>query len=145
MRRLILATMIMAAPAAAFAQDATIPDLIGTWSGVWRTVIFGQNPHHPEGEATTDAPRIREITFTMDFEGQDGRLVWGHSWSDPARKEPFAGSITADGKRIVGVDTDGSLDISIVSADLMEACYANTALGPSSAIVASCGSIQRNQ
>jgi hypothetical protein len=143
MRRILLATMIVALPAAAFAQDAATPDVVGAWTGVWRTVIFGHNPHHPGAETTTDAPRIREITFTLAFEGQDGRLVWGHSWSDPAKKEPFAATISADGKRIVGSDIDGSLDIDIVSADRMDACYTNTALGQSGAIVASCGTIER--
>jgi hypothetical protein len=135
--------MIIAAPAAAFAQDATIPDLVGTWSGEWRTVIFGNNPHHPGNQATSDAPRIREITFTLDFEGQDGRLVWGRSWSNPEKKEPFAATITVDGKRIVGADIDGSFDMAIVSADRVDACYTNTALGPFGAIVASCGTIER--
>lgn len=143
MRRSLLSAIIIAIPALAFAQEATVPNVVGTWSGVWRTVIFGHNPHHPGSETTADAPRIREIAFTLAFEGQDGRLVWGHSWSDPAKKEPFAATITADGKRIVGADTDGALDIAIVSADLMEACYSNTALGPSGAIVASCGTIER--
>jgi len=145
MRRILLAAMIVAGPTAAFAQDAAIPDVVGTWSGVWRTVIFGHNPHHPGSETTADEPRIREITFTLAFEGQDGRLVWGHSWSDPAKKEPFAATITADGKRIVGSDIDGSLDIAVVSPDRMDACYTNTALGQAGAIVASCGTIERSE
>ena len=76
-------------PASAIAQDAA-PDLVGTWSGPFRTVIFGNNPHHPGSETVATPPRIREITFTLDVEGQDGNLIWGQSWSDPARKEPFA-------------------------------------------------------
>jgi hypothetical protein len=143
MRRILLAMMITVGPALAFAQEANVPDVVGTWTGAWRTVIFGHNPHHPGSETTADGPRIREIAFTLAFEGQDGRLVWGHSWSDPAKKEPFAATITADGKRIVGSDLDGSLDIAIVSADTMDACYTNTALGPFGAIVASCGTIER--
>ena len=79
----------------ALAQSA--PDLKGTWSGKWRTVILGSNPHHPPS-GPADAPRVREITFTFEIEGQDGRLIWGKSWSSPERKEPFVASITGDGR-----------------------------------------------
>lgn len=143
MRRILLAMTIVAGPATAFGQDATVPNLVGTWTGLWRTVIFGHNPHHPGSETTADEPRVREISFTLAFEGQDGRLVWGHSWSDSSDKEPFAAIITADGKRIIGSDIDGSLAIDIVSPDRMDACYTNTAMGRFSAIVASCGTIER--
>lgn len=129
-------------PASAFAQDAA-PDLVGTWSGPFRTVIFGNNPHHPGSETVATPPRIREITFTFDVEGQDGNLLWGQSWSDPSRKEPFAATITADGKTIVGADTDGSLTMRVAGPDTMELCYTHPGLGPSQSIVASCGVMAR--
>lgn len=135
--------IVIAAAAAGHAQEASIPDVVGVWSGPWRTVIYGNNSHHPGTETVEVAPRVREITFTMHFEGQDGRLLWGRSWSDPASPEPFAGTISWDGKRIMGADTDGSLDIEIVSNDRMEACYAHTALGPAEAIVATCGTMTK--
>ena len=128
----------------ALAQDAA-PDLKGTWSGPFRTVIFGHNPHHPGAETVTGTPRVREIDFTFDFEGQDGNLIWGHSWSDPASKEPFAATITADGKTIVGADTDGSFTMRITGPDSIDLCYTHTALSPSQSIVASCGSIARSK
>ena len=106
-------------------------------------MIFGHNPHHPGSETLTAPPRVREIVFTFDIEGQDGNLVWGQSWSDPARKEPFAATITADGKTIVGADTDGSLTMRIAGPDTMELCYTHTGLGPSQSIVASCGVMER--
>ena len=123
----------------------TTPDLKGTWSGQWRTVIYGHNPHHPGPEGVNDAPRIREITFTLEVEGQDGSLLWGKSWSNPDRKEPFAATITTDGKTIIGADTDGSLTATIAGSDQLEMCYAHTALGPSQSIVASCGVVQRSK
>src|SRR5262249_16735141 len=125
-----IAVLTMAAPA--FAQTA--PDLKGTWSGQWKTAIHGVNPHHP-GTAT-DAPPVREITFTLEVEGQDGRLLWGKSWSTPERKEPFAAALSADGKSIIGADTDGSLTGTVMAPDRLEMCYAHTALSPSKSIVA---------
>lgn len=137
----IVTTAFLATTASAWAQSA--PDLKGTWSGRWKTVIFGHNPHHPGSETTASAPRIREVAFTMEIEGQDGPLLWGKSWSNPEQKEPFAATIAADGKTIVGADTDGSLTLSIAAPNQMNACYTHSALGPTKSIVASCGSLQR--
>ncbi len=137
------ALALMLSGAAAAAQTA--PDLKGTWSGQFRTVIYGNNSHHPGSQTPTDAPRVRDISFTFQIEGQDGRLLWGKSWSDPARKEPFAATIAADGKNVIGADTDGSLLLTIAAPDEMEACYAHSGLGPSRSIVATCGGLQRSK
>jgi hypothetical protein len=138
-------TAIVAVTMAVSAHAQTVPDLKGTWSGQWKTVIYGINPHHPGPQAAADAPRIREITFTLEIEGQDGRLFWGKSWSRPEQKESFAAAVTPDGKTIVGADTDGSLTGTIVAPDRMEMCYAHSALSPSKSIVASCGVVQRSR
>ena len=140
---LAAATIVLASGIAAVAQ--TVPNLKGTWSGQWKTVIHGQNPHHPAGKKAAGGPRVREITFTIDIEGQDGALLWGKSWSSPRRKEPFAATITADGKTIIGADTDGSLTMSIAGPDRIDGCYAHSALSPSKSIVASCGAVQRSK
>lgn len=145
MRNFLVGIMVLlGGAAAASAEDATaIPDLKGVWSGPFKTVIFGHNPHHPGAETTSSPPRVREITFTLEFEGQDGRLLWGKSWSDPAKKEPFAATITADGKTIVGADTDGAYSSTITAPGRMDLCYTQTALGPQQAIIASCGVIEQ--
>jgi hypothetical protein len=143
MRSVLSAIFVLAGIFFAAAQDAAPPDVKGIWAGTWKTIIHGTNIHHPGAEDVTSPPRIRDITFTMEFEGQDGRVLWGHSWSDPAQKEPFAAMISSDGKSIEGVDTDGSFAIAIVSADTMDACYRHTGLSPSGSIVASCGTIGR--
>ena len=144
MKTLVVAAIGLLASAAAAAAQ-TIPDLKGTWSGQWRTVIYGSNPHHPGRETLARPPRVREIAFTFEIEGQDGRLVWGKHWSNPRLKEPFAAYVAPDGKTIVGSDADGSLSISISSADRMDGCYTHTALSPTRSIVASCGNMQRSK
>jgi hypothetical protein len=141
MKTLIAMIAFLATTAAALAQSA--PDLKGTWSGRWKTVIYGNNPHHPGSQTTAATPRVREIAFTMEVEGQDGRLIWGKSWSNPENKELFAATIAADGKTILGSDTDGSLTMTITAPDKLEACYTHTGLGSTKSIVASCGSLQR--
>lgn len=143
MRLLIASAILSAAVGTALAEPAT-PDLKGTWTGPFRTVIFGHNAHHPGEETVQSPPRIREIEFTIDIEGQDGELFWGHSWSDPATKEPFAGSITPDGKTAIAADTDGSLTLTLTAESRMDACYSHTGLGPSGSIVASCGKLTRS-
>ena len=141
MKTLITAIVAVLATATV-AQAQSAPDLKGAWSGKFRTVILGSNPHHPSSGAA-DAPRVREITFTFDIEGQDGRLLWGKSWSNPERKEPFVATVTADGRTIIGADTDGSLTMRIGGRSRMDACYVHPATGPSQSIVASCGALQR--
>jgi len=143
MKTLMIATAAVMATATVTLAQST-PDLKGTWSGKWRTVILGSNPHHPPN-GPADAPRVREITFTYEIEGQDGRLIWGKSWSNPERKEPFVATITADGRTIVGADTDGSLTMRIGGRTRIDACYVHPATGPSQSMVASCGALQRSR
>src|SRR5688572_3967993 len=90
-------------------------------------------------------PRVREITFTLEIEGQEGRLVWGKSWSNPERREVFVATISSDGKAMLGADTDGSLRADVVGPDQLDLCYTQTGLGPSQAIVASCGELKRSR
>ncbi len=141
MKTLITAIVAVLATATV-AQAQSAPDLKGAWSGKFRTIILGSNPHHPPGGAA-DAPRVREITFTFDIEGQDGRLLWGKSWSNPERKEPFVASITFDGRTIIGADTDGSLTMRIGGRGRMDLCYIHPATSPSQSMLASCGTMQR--
>lgn len=140
MRPLLAVATVLAATAA---SAQSMPDLKGTWSGPFRTVIWGQNIHHPDPGGAATTPRVREIAYTIEIEGQDGALVWGKSWSSPDSKEPFAGTLRADGRTLLGSDTDGSLTATITGTDQMELCYTHTGLGPSKSIVASCGALRR--
>jgi hypothetical protein len=126
----------------AVAQSA--PDLKGTWSVPWKSVVYGSNLHHPGHETLDSPPRIRETTFTVEIQGNEGRMFWGQHWSNiSAAKEPFAAVIMSDGKTIVGSDTDGSFRGSVIDPDRMELCYTHTALTETKTIVAGCGTAQR--
>jgi hypothetical protein len=116
------------------------PDLRGTWTMKGKTVVYGANQHHPGPPAPVSPPRVRDADFTMVVEGQEGRLAWGYNFSKvaPDNKEPFAWAITADGKTIIGTDTDGYYNITIQGPDRMELCYVHAGLSPSKSIVATC-------
>jgi hypothetical protein len=144
MRILIAAVMVGALATAALAQDS-VPDLTGTWVGTTKSVVFGQNKFHPGGETAAGVPRVREVEYTMEITGQDGRVFWGEAWSsaDPAVRDTLALAIAADGRTIVGADNDGAHSMTLVSPDRIERCYAHPGTSPSGSIVAGCGFYER--
>jgi hypothetical protein len=135
--------LLSTAATAAVAQDA-VPDLKGTWSGKGKSIVFGNNPHHPGSQTADSPPRVRDIDATYIVEGQDGRLAWGRSSSAVAKTdEPFAWAISADNKSIVGADRDGYFRITLISADRMDKCYVHNGTSPSGSIVAACYEMQK--
>jgi len=134
-----LALMLVMTPVAA-AQDA-IPQLKGTWKGTGKILLFGTT-EHLSGSPQSAVVRDLEVTHTVT--GQDGRLIWGTTSSaNNDNKEPFAWALAADNRSIIGADTDGYYRITIVSADRIEKCYAQSATGPRQAIVATCFMMDR--
>jgi len=140
---LLAAIVIFAATGYSVAQG--VPNLKGRWSGTFRTVIYGRNVHHPGSQTIASPPRTRTIRFMYDIEGQDGRLLWGKSWSSSSPKEPFAAVTAAEGAVIIGADTDGLMAVRVLSPRRLELCYAHSAVGPSQSIVASCGTLERSR
>jgi hypothetical protein len=134
-----LALMLVMGPVAA-AQDA-IPQLKGAWKGTGKILLFGTT-EHLSGSPQNAVVRDLEVTHTVT--GQDGRLIWGTTSSaNNDNKEPFAWALAADNRTIIGADTDGYYRITIVSADRIEKCYAQSATGPRQAIVATCFMMDR--
>jgi hypothetical protein len=135
-----LALMLAVIPLAADAQDA-IPQLKGTWKGSGKILLFGTT-EHLSGSPQNAIVRDLEVTHTVT--GQDGRLIWGTTSSaNNDSKEPFAWALAADNRSIIGADTDGYYRITIVSADRIEKCYAQSATGSRHAIVATCFMMDR--
>lgn len=143
MRHFVLALALVGIVTAARAQDA-IPDLKGAWSGKGKSIVFGNNPHHPGPQTHADAPRVRDIEATHVVEGQEGRLAWGRSSSTVAdTKEPFTWAMSSDNKTIIGADVDGYFRITLVAPDRMEKCYTHNGSGPTQSIVAACYMMDR--
>jgi hypothetical protein len=145
MRYLAFALVLVGMATAARAQDA-IPDLKGTWSGKGQSIVFGHNPHHPGSQAVTSPPRVRDFDFTFVVDGQTGRLAWGHSFSRVSTTPvPFAWAISANNKTIVGANTHGSFQMTIMSPAQIEMCYSNTGLSHDGSIVATCYMMERTK
>ena len=146
MRYPVIVSALIGIATAVQAQSAP-PDLRGTWTMTGKSLVYGANQHHPAPGVAVPLPRMRDFEFTMVVEGQEGRLAWGYNFSKvaPDNREPFAWAITADGKTVVGTDTDGYYNISIQSADRMELCYAHAGVSPSKSIVATCVTAQREK
>ncbi|HET7715307.1 MAG TPA: hypothetical protein VFK86_06740 [Bauldia sp.] len=142
--RIAVAGLLCGLATAAIAQDA-VPDLKGTWIGTSKAVVFGNNAFHPGTDTPSGPPRVREVEFTMEITGQDGRVFWGQAWSnaDPSIRETLALALAADGRTIVGADSDGAHYMTLVSPDRIERCYANPGTSPSGSIVAACGFYER--
>jgi len=135
-----LALMLVMTPVAASAQDA-IPQLKGTWKGTGKILLFGTT-EHLSGSGQNAVVRDLEVAHTVS--GQDGRLMWGTTSSaNNDSKEPFAWALAADNRTIIGADTDGYYRITIVSADRIEKCYAQSANVPTHAMVATCFMMDR--
>src|SRR5215475_3608212 len=100
--------------------------------------------HHPGSQAISSSPRVRDFEFTFVVDGQEGRLAWEYSLSTVAStNEPFAWAISADNKSVVGADTDGHFQMTVMSPDRIEMCYSHNGLSPTKSIVATCYVMER--
>ena len=120
---------------AAPAQTA-LPSLKGTWKGAGKILLYGTT-EHLSGSASD--PVVRDLQVSHTVTGQDGRLIWGTTSSaNNDNKEPFAWAMQSDNRTIVGADTDGYYQITVLSADQIEKCYAQAGAAPRQPIVATC-------
>jgi hypothetical protein len=115
-----LITIAALASARSSANQATIPNLVGTWSvsSQGATLLHGtgysKRTHHAEQFTTLNAEAV--------IQKQEGRRFIGILKS--ARyTEKFAGAISVDGKSMAFVDEDGFLDGKIINNNLIEVTY----------------------
>jgi hypothetical protein len=145
MRYLALVSAVVGAATAAHAQNAA-PDLMGTWAGKGKVLVFGNNAHNPGTHTMAEPPRLRDVEMSDIVEGQDGQVAWGRSSSAAAKTdEPFAWAISSDNKSIVGADMDGYFRITMLGPDRMEKCYVHNGLSPSKSLVATCYAMERKK
>lgn len=146
MRGLLAIALLAGTTLGAAAEEAgleQVPDLKGIWTGTFKTLIFGNNSHHPGSQTPADPPRVNQIEYTYEITNQDGRLIWGYTYSDPSQKEPLALAFSFDNGTILGADTDGYHRLTIISESRIETCYSHAGNGPSGSIVATCGILQK--
>ena len=144
MRLALALVLAIGLPVGSLAQDV-VPDLTGTWVGTAKSVVFGQTRFHPAGEGAANQPQIRELEWTMEITGQDGRVFWGEGWptTDPTVRDTLALALAADGRTIVGAGNDGAHVMTLVAPDRIERCFTQPGTGPSGSIVAACGFYER--
>jgi len=121
---------------------ADISSLVGEWSGAAEAVVIGGGGYRPGTQTLMDPPFTDERMFDYSIKGQDGRRFWGEIRSGD-RTEPLAGALSLDGKTAYGADTDGHFHLTVPSANEMELCYTQAAIGPDHQIVATCFLIKR--
>jgi hypothetical protein len=129
-------TVAPAAKSAPAAAATAIPDLKGTWVGKGEAIVDGPAGHHPPGVTAKPAStyRLREETFTVRIEGQEGKRVWGTVASSQRVAERLIGSVAADGKTVYFVTGEGYIDGVVINANTMDVCYRHVL--PGSAVVA---------
>lgn len=141
--RIVVAVLACTLASAAAAQDSA-PDMVGTWVGSAKSVVYGANRFHP-GDAAVAEPRVRELGWTMEITGQDGRVFWGRGWltDDTSVRDTLALALASDGKTIIGAGDDGTHIMTLVAPDRIERCFSHPATVDSGAIVAACGFYDR--
>lgn len=108
------------------AQD--VLDLKGTWHPAdGAHVIDGPSGHTPSGTEHLhghDTLHHHTSEFVFRFEGQEGRTFWG-ALSSAQVSEKLIGVLSADGRRFIMVDADGTFEGIVVDNDTLDYCYAH--------------------
>ena len=105
MRSIWAVLALLCACLSAGAQE-NVPNFTGVWSGTFRMIVLA-------GEAG-DA-QVKEIQVTYELTKQDGRLLWGSVWSDPAKKRPIALAFSLNNGTLVGSDPAGLHRLTFIS------------------------------
>ena len=132
MRKLVIVAAALIATTTVAVAQGPLPSPKGTWKGTGKILLFGTTEH------LTGSPQnavVRDFEVTHTVVGQDGPLIWGTTSS---ANNDSTWALSQDNKTIAGADTDRFYRITILSSDQIERCYAQSALGPRHAIVATC-------
>jgi hypothetical protein len=116
--------ILLAAAGSAAAQDA-IPNLKGSWTATTKAIVLGTSGHHLGSETPDQPPRIREVAFTFNVEGQEGRNIWG-TLASPTARERFVWAISHDNRTLLGSDRDGTFLNRLLEPNKLEICYTQT-------------------
>ena len=132
----LFVTLIALVAAPALADEG--PNMIGTWTGTSRAVVYGTGGHYGEGEA---AAQFKEVALTIEWtEQRDGRLIG--TITSPLSTEPKLGVLSSDGRTLVTGDSDGSSIGRLIDDDHFELCYTQTSVADEQ-IVVSCVDFER--
>ncbi len=110
--------------------SAQAPDMKGDWVGKTNTIVAGVGgPHWPDSKGTWAKPLLAQRDITLRIVGQDDRRFWGESViaGDAASggavtSEPFIGTLSKGGDRVMMTDTDGYF-LGDLSGTTLSYCY----------------------
>lgn len=119
MRRAVLLLAFLPLPA--LAQEASPPDLVGTWTGTFQAVLVGATPDRAnEGPGPQFADT--EMTYTLEITEQQGARVVGTMGGE--RTEALIGGLMPpDFASGVLLDDEGRFTVSVRDAATMDICY----------------------
>ena len=148
MRRLLLPAFCIGLAAGCLVLGATMaaaasPDLHGTWRVEGDGIVEGASPFHPTNASPAQgmAPRLRHVSMTLRFDGQEGERFWGAATNADA-SENFIGSFTGEpGGRFLLVDVDGFMEGTVGADGTLRYCYRH--ITPASRVI-SCGTATRD-
>jgi hypothetical protein len=125
-------------PLPAFAQEASPPNLVGTWTGNFPAVIVGTTPYRQEEHAGPQFDGEIEYTFTIT-EQQGSRIAGTIGAGD--RTETLIGALMPPSLTSgMLVDDDGYYRFDVRDANTIDLCYAHTL--PDNRVVA-CSTVTR--
>lgn len=132
--KLLVATSFFI-PAMVMAQTA--PKMLGTWTGMSNSAVFGAGNFHPTEAGKEKAVRFRSVEFVMVIDKEEGRNFAGsigatnnkHS-TDVKRKEVLMGAYSKDMKSGVMVNETGSFTFELMDPKNLEICYTQVIASP---------------
>jgi len=109
---------------------AQVADMKGDWVGTTNTIIAGVGgPHWPDSKGTWEAPLLSQRDVTLRIVGQDDRRFWGESIiasgtgsGGAVTTEPFIGTVSKGGDKVMMTDTDGYF-VGELSGNTLSYCY----------------------
>lgn len=113
---------------AAVDDKPKIPIVVGAWTGTSESVVIGTRAHHPGTDTEEGKPRLREVTFTLNVEGQDGRRFWG-TLKSAEHSERFAALFSSSHVFGYGADPDWFYHFRSHGPDRLEVCYTQPVAG----------------
>ncbi|MCB4770468.1 hypothetical protein LGR54_17810 [Ancylobacter sp. Lp-2] len=112
------------------AAAAQTPDMKGDWVGKTNTIIAGVGgPHWPDSKGTWEKPLLAQRDITLRIIGQEDRRFWGESIiagdassGGTVTTEPFIGTVSKGGDKVMMADTDGYF-VGDLSGTTLSYCY----------------------
>ena len=120
MRRAVFLLAFLPVPA--FAQEASPPDLVGSWTGTFQAILVGATPYRPsEGAGPNFADT--EIPYTVEFTEQRGNRLAGTISAGDHTETLIGALMPPEFTSGTLVDDDGSYRFSVRDAATIDFCY----------------------